>query len=86
MSIDLNSAGDNSDYEMQVLGDSAVSNSTTINMEDAESEDSANLPGVEVSDGLALISVSHDDESKFTPEEWAKILQQIEQGTVYWED
>ena len=86
VSIDLNSAGDNSDYEMQVLGDSAVSNSTTINMEDAESEDSANLPGVEVSDGLALISVSHDDESKFTPEEWAKILQQIEQGTVYWED
>lgn len=86
VSIDLNSAGDNSDYEMQVLGDSAVSNSTTINMEDAESEDSANLPGVEVSDGPTLISVSHDDESKFTPEEWAEILKQIEQGSVYWED
>ena len=35
---------------------------------------------------ITLVSVSHDDESKFTPEEWAEILKQIEQGTVYWED
>ncbi len=35
---------------------------------------------------ITLVSVSHDDESKFTPEEWAEILKQIEQGTVHWED
>ena len=35
---------------------------------------------------ITLVSVSHDDESKFTPEAWAEILKQIEQGTVYWED
>lgn len=33
-----------------------------------------------------LISVSHDDESKFTPEEWASILEQIDQGNIVWED
>ena len=35
---------------------------------------------------ITLVSVSHDDESKFTPEEWAEILKQIEQGPVHWED
>lgn len=35
---------------------------------------------------ITLVSVSHDDESKFTPEEWAEILKQIEQGAVHWED
>ena len=35
---------------------------------------------------ITLVSVSHDDKSKFTPEEWAEILKQIEQGTVHWED
>ena len=35
---------------------------------------------------ITLVSVSHDDESKFTPEAWAEILKQIEQGTMYWED
>lgn len=35
---------------------------------------------------LPLISVSHDDEHKFTPERWAEILELIEQGKVSWED
>ena len=35
---------------------------------------------------LTLVSVSHDDQSKFTPEEWAEILKQIERGENYWED
>lgn len=33
-----------------------------------------------------LISVSHNDKDKFTPEEWAAILEQIDQGTIFWED
>lgn len=35
---------------------------------------------------MTLISVSHDDEHKFTPERWAEILELIEQGKVSWED
>ena len=33
-----------------------------------------------------LVSVSHADESKFTPEKWAEILKMIDAGTVVWED
>ena len=33
-----------------------------------------------------LVSVSHADESKFTPEQWSHILEMIEAGTVVWED
>ena len=35
---------------------------------------------------LKLISVSHQDEHKFTPSQWENILTQIEQGEVRWED
>lgn len=35
---------------------------------------------------LTLISVSHNDEHKFTPERWAEILELIEQGKISWED
>ena len=33
-----------------------------------------------------LISVSHADEKRFTPEKWAEILKMIDAGTVVWED
>ena len=33
-----------------------------------------------------LVSVSHADESKFTPEQWSEILKMIDEGTVVWED
>ena len=33
-----------------------------------------------------LVSVSHADESKFSPEEWSEILEMIDAGTVVWED
>lgn len=35
---------------------------------------------------MPLVSVSHDDKSKFTSEEWKEILSQIEQGKIMWED
>ena len=83
--IDLNGVGNNSNYEVQLVGgDKSTDTTTPISMDDAQSMDSADLL-LEAGD-LNLISVSHDDESKFTPEEWAEILKQIEQGTVHWED
>ena len=33
-----------------------------------------------------LVSVSHMDESRFTPEKWAEILKMIDEGRVFWED
>ena len=83
--IDLNGVGNNSNYDVQLVGgDKSTDTTTPISMDDAQSMDSADLL-LEAGD-LNLISVSHDDESKFTPEAWAEILKQIEQGTVYWED
>ncbi len=35
--------------------------------------------------GLTLVAVSPDDESKFSPEEWAEILEKIERGEIRWE-
>ena len=34
----------------------------------------------------SLISVSHQDEQKFTPNEWNDILEKIECGEIVWED
>ena len=33
-----------------------------------------------------LISVSHADEKRFSPEKWTEILKMIDEGTVVWED
>ncbi|MBD5114355.1 MAG: M23 family metallopeptidase [Ruminococcaceae bacterium] len=33
-----------------------------------------------------LLSVGHDDERKFTAEEWLQILEMIKDGKVFWED
>lgn len=33
-----------------------------------------------------LVSVKHSDQSKFTPEEWADILEKIEAGEIVWEE
>lgn len=85
-SIDLTQT-DDPNCEIQIVdrGEN-VGNSVIIDMEDAQSEDLSNSPVDVISKETTLISVSHDDESKFTPEEWSDILKQIEQGTVYWED
>ena len=82
--INLTTAGDG--QELQLAEDIAASKPITIHLEDAESEDTAGGPDEGESADATLISVSRNDESKFTPEEWESILRQIEEGTVYWED
>ena len=59
-------------------------NSVT-NMDHMANMDSPDLQNTVHMD-MTLVSVSHDDESKFTPEEWAEILKQIELGNISWED
>lgn len=34
----------------------------------------------------SLISVSHKDKHKFTPEQWTNILSKIEKDEIVWED
>lgn len=55
------------------------------NMDHMANMDSPDLQNTVHMD-MTLVSVSHDDESKFTPEEWAEILKQIELGNISWED
>lgn len=59
-------------------------NSVT-NMDHMANMDSPDLQNTVHMD-MTLVSVSHDDESKFTPEEWAEILKQIELGNISWQD
>lgn len=50
------------------------------------------LPQEELSEPLEeaalgeLVSVSHRDEERFSPEEWAEILDKIDRGEITWED
>ena len=48
--------------------------------------DASTLTNIDRMDLGSLISVSHDDENKFIPEEWAEILDKIENGELHWED
>ena len=47
-------------------------------------EENLNAPGT--IGNTTLISVSHDDKRKHTPEEWQQILKMIEEGKVFWSD
>ena len=78
--------GDNTDGLVQVIGSQTYDEHEAININDLNSIDATNIlkdaqPGL-----FTLRSVSHDDERKFTPEEWAKILDLIDEGKVFWED
>ena len=71
---------------VQLVGDYAVDNQATISLDDLSREDATSILENAQPMKLTLISVSHDDERKFAPEEWAEILELIEQGEMYWED
>lgn len=47
------------------------------NNEENGPQDTYNVPG-------GVVSVNREDEHKFTPEDWAKILESVEQGKVRW--
>lgn len=35
---------------------------------------------------MTLVAVRPEDESRFTPEEWADILEKIDRGEIRWQD
>ena len=71
---------------VQLVGDQAVDSQATISLNDLNREDATSILENAQPMGFTLISVSHDDERKFAPEEWATILELIEQGEMYWQD
>ena len=70
---------------VQLVGEYAVDNQATISLDYLSREDATSILENAQPMKLTLISVSHDDERKFAPEEWAEILVLFEQGEMFWE-
>ena len=77
---------DNSDGLVQIVDGQTYDEHKVININDLNSIDATSILKNAQLGELTLRSVSHDDERKFTPEEWAKILDLIDEGKVFWED
>lgn len=77
---------DNADGLVQIVGGQAIDEHNTVNINDLAREPVANILENAQTMEIRLISVSHDDERKFTPEEWSQILDLIDEGKVFWED
>lgn len=77
---------DNADGLVQIVGGQAIDEHNTVNINDLAREPVANILENAQAMEIRLISVSHDDERKFTPEEWSQILDLIDEGKVSWED
>lgn len=80
-------ADSNGGRPMVSILESSEGNNTpdAVSLEQLEHMDARELKNA-IPMELTLISVSHNDEHKFTPERWAEILELIEQGKVTWED
>lgn len=70
----------------QMVEDSAEGDRISDNVEHTMQLDKETLDSFIWEDFGVLLAVRHDDESRFTPEEWAEILELIEQGEMYWQD
>ena len=61
------------------------SNTTPLRLDELERTTIVDRDNV-IQMGLTLVAVSPDDESKFSPEAWAEILEKIERGEIRWQD
>ncbi len=81
-STDVNLEKIEKDLSMRVLYDTTSDTSDThepmIEIIDPKATEYSSLG--------SLISVSHKDKHKFTPEQWTNILSKIEKGEIVWED
>ena len=74
----------NQDKNETVIPEKYMDMDGALNYELGEEPEDLNAPANVAN--TTLLSVSHDDERKHTPEEWAKILDLIDEGKVFWED
>ena len=76
--------GDTDPVFVNLIEESCVQDLSVEYPEELQSDKIDLSSAVKIS--MPLISVKHSDESKFTPEQWADILEQIERGEIFWED
>ena len=71
---------------VQISGGQTYDEHQTLNINDLNKCDATDILKNAQPMKITLLSVSHNDEHKFTPDEWAQILELIEQGEICWED
>ena len=74
----------NQDKNETVIPEKYMDTDGALNYEHGEEQEDSSAP-VSIAN-TTLISVRHDDERKHTSEEWAQILELIDEGKVFWED
>ena len=71
---------------VQISGSQTYDEHQTLNINDLNKCDATDILKNAQPMKITLLSVSHNDEHKFTQDEWAQILELIEQGEICWED
>ena len=71
---------------VQISGSQTYDEHQTLNINDLNKCDATGILKNAQPMKITLLSVSHNDEHKFAPDEWAQILELIEQGEICWED
>ena len=74
----------NQDSDKTTIPEKYMDTDGALNYEHGEEQEDSSAP-VSIAN-TTLISVRHDDERKHTSEEWAQILELIDEGKVFWED
>ena len=71
---------------VQISGSQTYDEHQTLNINDLNKCDATGILKNAQPMKITLLSVSHNDEHKFAPDEWAQILELIEEGEICWED
>ena len=74
----------NQDSDKTTIPEKYMDTDGALNYEHGEEQEDSSAP-VSIAN-TTLISVRHDDERKHTSEEWAQILELIDEGKVFWEN
>ena len=77
---------DNTAGLVQVVSGQTYDGHKVTDINDLNRTDAKDIQKNAQSMTITPISVSHDDEHKFTPEQWSQILDLIDEGKVSWED
>lgn len=77
---------DNAGGLVRISGDQTCSEHQTLNLNDLNNCDATDILKNAQPIEITVLSVSHNDEQKFTPDEWSQILDLIDEGKVSWED
>lgn len=67
-----------------IISEKYMDSDGVLNYEYGEEQEDLSAP-VNIAK-TTLLSVRHDDERKFSPEDWSQILKLIDEGKVFWED